>query len=98
MKIRLTFNLYLMSTAQLKEVLKKHIDEADDKLLKMIIAIVEVYQEEDPIVSYDVNNNPKRASELRVILNEQIKLAKEGKYISIDELDEKSQTWLKRTK
>ena len=88
-----------MSTAQLKKLIKKHIDQADDKLLKMLIAMVEVYQEEDdPIISYDVNGNSRRVSELQVILKEQLELGRKGKYISIDDLDKKSKEWLNHTK
>jgi hypothetical protein len=89
-----------MSGTQLKDALKKHIDDADDRLLKMIMAMIEVYQEEedDPVISYDVFGNPRRASELRAILREQVEEGRKGKYITVDELDEKSKQWIKGTK
>ena len=88
-----------MSATQIKEAVIKHLENADDKLLKMIYAMIEVYQEEDdPIISYDVSGNPRRASELRAILREQVEEGRKGNYITIEELDEKSKQWVKRTK
>jgi hypothetical protein len=88
-----------MSVAEIREALKKHIDDADDRLLRMIIAMIEAYQEEeDPIISYDVKGNPRRASELRALLREQVEAGRKGRFITIDELDEKSKEWLGDTK
>ena len=88
-----------MSVAEIREALKKHIDDADDRLLRMIIALIEAYHdEEDPIISYDVKGNPRRASELRALLREQVEAARKGRFITIDELDEKSKEWLSDTK
>lgn len=88
-----------MSAAQIKEAVIKHLENADDKLLKMIYAIIEAYQEEDdPVISYDVAGNPRRASELKTILRKQVEEGRRGNYITVDELDEKSKKWIKRTK
>ena len=80
-----------MSGIELKEAVLKQLQEADDKLLRMIHAMIQAYQtEEDPVISYDVHGNPRRASELQAILDQEVKKAKEGNYITIDELDENS--------
>ena len=88
-----------MSTTEIKEALKKHIDDADDRLLRMLIAMIEAYhEEEDPVISYDVHGNPRRASELRALLREQVEAGRRGEYISVDELEKRSKQWLKDTK
>ena len=88
-----------MGEVQLKETVLKQLEGADEKLLRMVYAIIEAYYEkEDPVVSYDVNGNPRTASELKALLDEQVEEGRKGKYISIDELDQKSKQWLKRTR
>ncbi|MCB0586998.1 MAG: hypothetical protein KDD06_16965 [Phaeodactylibacter sp.] len=88
-----------MGEVQLKETVLKQLEGADEKLLRMVYAIIEAYYEkEDPVVSYDVNGNPRTASELKALLDEQVEEGRKGKYISIDELDQKSKQWLKHTR
>lgn len=83
----------------MKEVVLKQLEEADEKLLRMIHVMIEAYQrEDDPVISYDVHGNPRRASELQGILDKEVGEARKGNYISIDELDEKSKEWVKSTK
>lgn len=88
-----------MSTTEMKAVVLKQLEEADEKLLRMIHAMIEAYQtEDDPVISYDVHGNPRRASELQAILNKEVEGARKGNFITIDELDEKSKQWVKPTK
>lgn len=88
-----------MSTTEIKEAVLKQLEEADEKLLRMVYAMMEAYlTDEDPIISYDVHGNPRRASELQDVLDKEVAAARQGKYISIDDLDEKSQGWIKPTK
>jgi hypothetical protein len=62
--------------------------------------MVEVYraEEEDPIIGYTVDGKPKRASEMEEQLRKEVEAAKRGEYITLEELNEKSEEWLKRTK
>lgn len=88
-----------MSTTEMKEVVLKQLEEADEKLLRMVHAMIEAYQtEDDPVISYDVHGNPRRASELQAILNKEVEGARKGNFITVDELDEKSKEWGKPTK
>lgn len=80
-----------MGEVQLKETVMKQLEGADDKLLRMVYAIIEAYYEkEDPVVSYDVHGNPRTASELKGLLKKQVEEGRKGNYISVDELDQKS--------
>ena len=89
-----------MSRAQLKEVLLREIEEADDRLLKMIHALVEAYgsTDEESIIGYDAHGNPKTAVEMKLSLKEELEKAKSGKYISLSQLKNRSEKWLKGTK
>ena len=88
-----------MSTTQIKETVIKRLEEADDKLLRMIYAMIEAYQtEEDPVISYDVHGNPRRASELQALLDKEVEAARKGNPLTIDDLDEKSKQWIKPTR
>lgn len=87
-----------MSSAQIKEELKKQIDEADDRLLKMIQAMMQVYLETDEAFSFDVYGNPTDAQQMKKELEEEVENAKKGKYIRLDDLKKKSEKWMKGTK
>lgn len=85
-----------MSTAEKRETLRQRIDELDDKFIEAIYAIVEAYEEkeEDPIIGYDIEGNPKRASVMKKIYNEQVKNAIEkGEFITIEDLEKEMETW-----
>lgn len=89
-----------MSTTEIRESLIRNIEEADDKLLKMLYAVVEIYQNEevDPIIGYTIDGKPKRASEMEEQLQIEVEAAKRGEYITLEELRKKSDEWLNRTK
>lgn len=89
-----------MSKAQLKEVLLKEIEAADERLLKMIHALVEAYgsTSEESILGYDAQGNPKTAREMKATLKHELEAAKSGKYISLSQLQNRSEKWLKGTK
>jgi|GEM_PF-738509 len=88
--------LLMMSTAEKRETLRQKIDELDEKFIEAIYAIVEAYEEkeEDPIIGYDIEGNPKRASVMKKIYNEQVKNAIEkGEFITIEDLEKEMETW-----
>lgn len=86
----------MMSTAEKRESLRQKIDELDEKFIEAIYAIVEAYEEkeEDPIIGYDIEGNPKRASVMKKIYDEQVKNAIEkGEFITIEDLEKEMETW-----
>ena len=84
----------------MKEALIRQIESADEKLLKMLYAMVEIYQNEevDPIIGYTIDGKTKRASEMEEQLKKEVEAAKRGEYVTLEELRKKSDEWLKRTK
>lgn len=88
----------IMSTADIKAEILKQIEAADDKLLRMVHAMIEAYNtDEDPVISYDVHGNPRRASELKALLDKEVQEVRKGNYITLEELEEKSKQWIKPT-
>lgn len=89
-----------MSKAQLKEALLKEIEVADERLLKMIHALVEAYgfTDEEGVLGYDAHGNPKTATEMKETLKQELADAKSGKYISLAQLKNRSEKWMKGTK
>jgi hypothetical protein len=88
-----------MSTVQIRAALLKQIEEADERLLKMVYALVEAYLESDEsIIGYDANGNPQIADVMKSELKKELENAKEGKYISLAQLKSRSEKWLKGTK
>ena len=87
-----------MSISEIKETIVQQLDEADEKLIRMIYAMMEVYQkEDDPVISYDIHGNPRRASELKKLLDKEVVDVKKGNYLTMNELEEKSKEWIKPT-
>lgn len=86
-----------MSTAEKRATLRQKMDELDDKFIEAIYAIVAAYEKkegEDPIIGYDIEGNPKRASVMKKIYDEQVKNAIEkGEFITIEDLEKEMKTW-----
>ena len=59
-----------MSTAQIKEVILKQLEVADEKLPRMIYGMAKVYTKPgaEMIIGYDAPGNPKTAAEMKASL------------------------------
>lgn len=87
-----------MSTVEIRADLMDRISKLDDRFLKAVHLMVVSYQDADPIEGYDLEGNPLRASELMDKYEAGITAVKEGDFITIDELREKTKQWLSSTK
>ena len=89
-----------MSTVDLRADLHQLIDQLDDRFLRAVHSMVSVYQEseEDPILSYDLDGTPRKASELTAILDAEVEAARKGDYITIEDFKKESATWGQHTK
>ncbi len=87
-----------MSSTQIKELLKKRIEDADDRLLKMMHAFVEAYHESDDTYAYDMQGNPISIAQTKKEMKEGLEQAKNGKSSTLEDIKKKSEQWLKRTK
>jgi len=73
-----------MSTIELKEELQQYIDKADDRLLNIILAILEADSKNDKRVSIEQYNIELDEAEARI---------EAGEYYTQDEVEEMAQKW-----
>ena len=80
----------------LKATIKDQIDQADERLLKLINALIIQYNTEDEgqLVSFDTNGNGLTRSQLLSVLNSEVEGAKNGTSISFDEFKRKTASWV----
>lgn len=86
-----------MSTVDIRAEVHQMVDEVDSVLLEAIHAMLGAYkrkQNEDPVVSYDIDGTPRTSSELTVMLDEQVESGLRGEYTTIENLRKESDQWL----
>lgn len=90
-----------MSAIELRAQVHQQIEELDDAFLKVIYAMLATYKEQqqaDPIIGFDVDGKPKRASTMQKELKKEVEAARAGNYTTIEDLKKQSEKWLKSTK
>ena len=90
------FKSMFMSTIEIRSEVDSFLDKIDENFLKVVHAMLETYvkQQEDPIIGYDIEGNPKRASVMKKIYDEQVKNAIEkGEFITSEDLEKEMETW-----
>ena len=85
----------LMSATQIKEEIVAYLDEVDESLLKAVHAMLSTYtnEEEDPIIGYDVEGTPMRASEAKVEFQKRVEAVQAGQFTTTDEIRKAMQSW-----
>lgn len=82
-----------MASLDLKQSVQNYIDTADNRLLKMIKALVESYQEEDQIVAYTVEGKPLTRKQYNQELVDAETEIQRGELTSVEDLEKESQNW-----
>ncbi len=81
-----------MGALELRESVLEYINTADERLLKVVKAVIESYQENE-IVAYTVDGIPLN----RMAYKEELQKAKEeikrGEYITQEDLEKESNNW-----
>jgi hypothetical protein len=85
----------MTATEALREEVKKYIDNADDKSLRMVKAILEIEQEEDES-SLEPENWDDLPKELQLIIDQGIKEGDEGNVMSYEQVKEKYSEWFRK--
>lgn len=81
-----------MGALELKDSVLQYINSADERLLKVVKAVIESYQENE-IVSYTVNGNPLTRNQYKIELTKAIEEINSGKLISQEDLEKESESW-----
>ena len=82
-----------MASLDLKKSVQNYIDTADNRLLKMIKALVESYHEEDGIVAYTVDGKPLTRKQYNQELVDAETEIQRGELTSVEDLEKESQNW-----
>jgi hypothetical protein len=82
----------IMGALELRESVLEYINTADERLLKVVKAVIESYQEEE-IVAFSVEGKPITRSEYKSQLAETKLEIEKGDYISQDDLEKESENW-----
>lgn len=82
-----------MASLDLKQSVQNYIDTADNRLLKMIKALVESYHEEDQIVAYTVEGKPLTRKQYNQELLDAETEIQRGELTSVEDLEKESQNW-----
>lgn len=90
-----------MTQVQIRSEVHQMVDRLDETLLAAIHSMLQTYEqkkEDDPIVGYDLNGLPLRASLLKKELLQELEGVEKGHFITIEDLEKKSEQWLTATK
>tara|TARA_R110000868_G_scaffold75100_1_gene216880 strand:- start:977 stop:1225 length:249 start_codon:yes stop_codon:yes gene_type:complete len=82
-----------LASSDLKRSVQNYIDTADNRLLKMIKALVESYHEEDQIVAYTVDGKPLTRKQYNQKLVDAETEIQRGELTSVEDLEKESQNW-----
>ncbi|SFD80068.1 hypothetical protein [Flavobacterium phragmitis] len=81
-----------MGALELRESVLEYINAADERLLKVVKAVIESYQEEE-IVAFSIDGKPVTRSEYKTELaNVKLEIER-GEYISQKDLEKESENW-----
>jgi hypothetical protein len=85
-------NNTIMGALELRDSVLEYINTADERLLKVVKAVIESYQEND-VVAYTVDGNPLNRVTYREELQEAKAEIKRGEYITQEDLEKESNNW-----
>lgn len=81
-----------MGALELKNSVLQYINSADERLLKVVKAVIESHQE-DEIVAHTVYGNPLTSNQYKIELTQAIEEINSGKFISQEDLEKESESW-----
>lgn len=92
---------WFMSVAELRSEIELFLGQAkDESFLKAVYAMLNTYvseKVEGPVIGYDVDGTPIHASALGEELDKEVEAAREGNYITAEELENRSKKWMEGT-
>lgn len=85
-------NKMIMGALELRDSVLEYINTADERLLKVVKAVIESYQESD-IVAYTIDGMPLTTTNYKQDLEEAKAEIRRGEYISQEDLEIESNNW-----
>jgi hypothetical protein len=81
-----------MEALELKNTVLHYIETADERLLKVVKAVVESYREND-VVAFSVDGHPMTAEQYRQELLDAEAEIERGEYTTQEDLEKESENW-----
>lgn len=81
-----------MGALELRDNLLQYINQADERLLKVVKAVMESYWEEE-IVAHTIDGKPLTKKEYREELNEALAEIKKGEFTTQEDIEKESESW-----
>ncbi len=81
-----------MGALELRDSVLEYINTADERLLKVVKAVIESYQEND-IVAHTIDGKPLTRTAYKEELQEAKAEIIRGEYTSVEELEKESKNW-----
>lgn len=86
-----------MDTTGMRAAIHHKVDELDERFLQALHAMLCAYQEYEELpIGYELDGTPIYGRELGALLDKEVEAGKQGKYITVEELDKKADQWLKQ--
>jgi hypothetical protein len=85
-------NNIIMGALELRDSVLEYINTADERLLKVVKAVIESYQEND-VVAYTVDGNPLTRIDYKEELQQAKAEIKRGEYTTQEDLEKESNNW-----
>jgi hypothetical protein len=85
-------NNTIMGALELRDSVLGYINTADERLLKVVKAVIESYQEND-IIAYTIDGKPLSRTAYKEELQEAKAEIKRGEYTSQEDLEKESNNW-----
>ncbi|WP_281226979.1 hypothetical protein [Flavobacterium aquiphilum] len=81
-----------MGALELRDNLLQYINQADERLLKVVKAVMESYWEEENVI-YTIDGKPLTRLAYKEELNDAINEIKRGEFTSQEDLEKESENW-----
>ena len=79
-----------MSSIEMKAEIQEYLEQVDDSLVQAVHAMLGTYiAQQNEIIGYDVNGQPKLASEMKEVYREGLEAVKRGEGKSLEEMKAK---------
>ena len=84
----------IMSATQVKEQIQKYIDQADERMIRAIYAMLQNYfDQEEEIVAFTVNGKPLTKKDMLDTLNQAVTDVENGKGLTSDDIRKEKKNW-----
>lgn len=86
-----------MSAIKIKAEIQSYLEQVkDESFLKVVHSMLNTYikEQEDSIIGYDIDGQPKRAGEMQRLYDDEVRAAREGgTFTTLEALEKEMEAW-----